>query len=195
MKRPGYGHETPAVRSASLSGQGRVFGIGLSRTGTTSLTNALCRLGSFEALDAGYPYSKFILTTRDRESWLGSCQAFWRERVDPFLADSANDAAGGDYIRLICMRLYGSVEFEPGLYAEAFDDYHRRVRGHFRDRPQDLLVLDIGAGAGWEPFSRIDQPPDLTRSQTGCATRGRTSRRAPRPVACGGASAPPPSGM
>lgn len=77
----------------------RVFGIGLSRTGTTSLNEALNILGiksvhwpkseaeiaahqgatditvawRFQELDREYPGSKFILTVRELNQWLNSC--------------------------------------------------------------------------------------------------------------------------
>src|SRR3954451_20670364 len=111
-----------ARRKSGLPPSGRIFGLGLSRTGTTSLTDALELLGyrtihfpadgrtrnemlaffattggplrlsllesadaltdtpvcaTFEALDATYPGSRFILTTREKDSWLESCRAFW----------------------------------------------------------------------------------------------------------------------
>lgn len=79
---------------------GKIFGIGLSRTGTTSLTAALKILRvqaihwpqsmgdiarheastditvslMFEELDRKYPGSKFIYTIRERDPWLASCE-------------------------------------------------------------------------------------------------------------------------
>ena len=81
----------------------KIFGIGLSRTGTLSLTEALKELGyrtvhyppipkffkyidendaftditvscNYKILDKKYLGSKFILTIRDKESWLKSCE-------------------------------------------------------------------------------------------------------------------------
>lgn len=175
----------------------KIFGIGLSRTGTTSLTIALTKLGyasvhfpadaltrneiayflergdsalrlsvlddhdgitdtpvcvAFESLDAAYPGSKFILTTRDKASWLASCESFWARWVDPFLAERSNDSQGGDYIRAICRELYGEVAFDGVMYARAFDAYHDRVREYFADRPADLLSLDISRGMDWAPL-------------------------------------------
>src|SRR5262245_15243677 len=98
----------------ALSAHQKVFGIGLSRTGTTSLSEALNLLGiktihfpwdaqTYEDLTRGnyrltlleqyqgvvdttvapyyahmdnaYPDIKFILTVREKESWLRSCKA------------------------------------------------------------------------------------------------------------------------
>lgn len=103
----------------------KVFGIGLSRTGGTSLSHALARLGLkavhfpadadtrreivtyldrgasdplqltilrdhdsvsdtpvccvYRGLDAAYSDAKFILTVRDEEAWLRSCEAYWTD--------------------------------------------------------------------------------------------------------------------
>jgi hypothetical protein len=106
---------------------------------------------SFEALDAGYPGSKFILTTRDRQSWLESCHGFWAERLEPYLLENPR-SPNAAYIRAICDKLYGGSGFDPERFLRAYDEYHARVRRHFRDRSTDLLALDICAGEGWGPL-------------------------------------------
>ena len=89
----------------------KVFGIGLSRTGTSSLHAAFKRLGyrsvhyppleglfnftdacdaaadttvavNFKELDKRYPGSKFVFTVRDIEKWLASTRVFF-ERKNP----------------------------------------------------------------------------------------------------------------
>ena len=145
----------------------KVFGIGLSRTGTTSLNDALEILGfsaihypisleqielydaatdllvaaTFEILDTKFPGSKFLYTVRGRESWLASCRQHWlrkQENVD-------------DINRELRRQLYGTIDFDPGLFAQAYDRHESRVLHYFAERPHDLLVLDIcGGRAGWE---------------------------------------------
>ena len=91
----------------------KIFGIGLSKTGTTSLHVALEILGyssvhypvtweefdrydaahditvasRFEELDKLYPGSRFILTLRDLNQWLRSCEnhfdRFNRNKISP----------------------------------------------------------------------------------------------------------------
>jgi sulfotransferase family protein len=184
-------------RRAELPETARIFGIGLTRTATSSLTVALERLGywsvhypedpltrgevlaflanggarlrlsilerrldaltdtpvcvSFEALDAAYPGSKFILTTRDKDSWLDSCSRFWEKLVDRFLTDQP-DHPGAKYIKALHERLYGTASFDPERFSAAYDRYQRRVHEHFRDRRDDLLVLDICGGDRWDPL-------------------------------------------
>jgi Sulfotransferase domain len=185
------------LRRARLSYQsglprhGRVFGIGLSRTGTTSLTRALTTLGfrtihypedeetreevlrclrddcarlrlsvlekfdaatdtpicvRFEALDAAYPGSRFILTTRQKPAWLDSCRRYWGTWIEPLLRENDGSAA---YMAAIHESLYGGAEFDATRFSRAYDAYHARVSAYFRDRPSDLLRLDICGGDGW----------------------------------------------
>ena len=75
----------------------KVFGIGLSRTGTKSLAAALNLLGIRTRyaitetsavpfcphFDELYPGSKFILTIRDKQSWLNSCGEHWGDANAP----------------------------------------------------------------------------------------------------------------
>lgn len=189
------------------SGRKKVFGIGLSRTGTTSLNSALEILGlrsihfpadprtrrqilaflanggrrlrlsvlrscdaltdtpvcaTFEALDAAYPESRFVLTVRDKESWLGSCQAYWGSGLERFLRERPDDPYAV-YIAAIGRALYGSVGFDRERFSRAHDDYRARVARHFRGREQDLLVLDLFSGQGWpELCGFLGRPaPDL----------------------------------
>ena len=155
-----------------------VFNIGLNRAGTTSLTEALELLGYralhyrlnedhrlydvavgnlragrrpfagidqkfnafsdftghlfFRQLDVGYPGSKFILTVRDLEPWLNSRE--WK--VQQNLADPG-------YIGAF-------REVDRKAWAEDRERYLAEVTSYFADRPQDLLVMNIPAGDGWE---------------------------------------------
>jgi hypothetical protein len=198
----------PAIRrrwllhQSGLPPTGRVFGIGLSRTGTTSLTRALTLLGyrtihypddectsrevigciqrsckrlrlsilesrdaatdipisaTFEALDAAYPGSRFILTTRARESWLDSCSRYWEAWNEPLLRRK-DDAAM--YMAVLHERLYAGASFNVDRFARSYDDFHTRVRNYFADRPDDLLTLDLCERAQWGPLCAfLDAPP------------------------------------
>jgi sulfotransferase family protein len=105
---------------------------------------------TFEGLDAAYPGSRFVLTVREKESWLDSCQRFFREgMVDDWLhANPENPRL--DYIRSIHGKLYGRPTFDREQFSRAHDVYNQRVRRHFHDRPEDLLTIDICAGEGWD---------------------------------------------
>ena len=161
----------------------KVFGIGLHKTSTTSLANALYILGYdvtgyfdtsafadqaaierhviatagrhdaaqdvpwsefYQLLDETYPGSKFVLTVRDPDRWLASVVNHFKDL--PIATHS--------YI-------YGvpnAIDHQD-VYRDHFVAHTERVEAHFAGRPDDLLVMDISAGDGWEalcPF--LDQP-------------------------------------
>ncbi len=166
----------------------KVFGIGLNKTGTISLHEALETLGfrslhwggpevrvqveqalaegrplvedfpqydafsdiwalseHFDVLDRQYPGSRFVLTTRDEDSWLASR----RRHVERNLARRAVGRYDGTFL---------TVD-EPAWRAQ-YAEHHERVAAYFGDRP-DLLVLRITEGEGYEklcPFLGVDPP-------------------------------------
>jgi hypothetical protein len=148
----------------------KIFGIGLAKTGTTTLNEALRILGysaidyplglrvmeehdaatdipiadSFELLDRRYPKSKFIYTVRERTDWLESSKTHWARLINS--GRLTNDARA-----MLVKRLYGTVDFDAELFAEAYDRHEERVLTYFARRPADLLVIDICCGEnGWE---------------------------------------------
>lgn len=167
----------------------KIFCIGLNKTGTVSLHRALEHLGytslhwggeaaylgvlqaiderkpvlaylddvdaysdietlsiNFDLADAQYPGSRFILTVRDVETWLDSRRRHVEKNVER--------KARGDYTGS-----YLTVELDD--WRDQWVEHHRRVAEHFRHR-DDLLVMNITAGDGWEllaPF--LDQPIPL----------------------------------
>ncbi len=159
--------------------QGKIFGIGLSKTGTSSLAQALQRLGYrtkdcmgarsyvrgdlssidmdtvlahdaltdtpipsfYRDLDARFPGSQFILTVRDRAGWLQSCRKQFNER---------SAAAQSEAHRLLFEDLYGTNVFDEEGFSRGYERFVAGVHAYFKDRPGDLLVLDVTAGEGWE---------------------------------------------
>jgi Sulfotransferase domain len=156
----------------------KVFCIGLNKTATTSLHQALEALGfrslhwggpatrarieramaegrplvddlagfeafsdiqvlsdNFELLDRQYPGSKFILTTRELESWIESR----RRHVLGNVARKQHRQYDGDFLTV-----------DDAAWTKQYDDHHARVHAYFADRPDDLLVMDIVAGDGYE---------------------------------------------
>jgi sulfotransferase family protein len=109
---------------------------------------------SYEGLDAAYPGSKFILTTRDKDSWLESCRAYWASWVDSYLLARPNDPLPA-YLIPIHAKIYGTPTFDREQFSRAYDHYHERVRRHFAGRSEDLLTLNICAGEGWDPLCRF----------------------------------------
>jgi len=155
----------------------KIFGIGLSRTGTTSLTFALAQLGLhahhfprtrelidavdaatdtsvaawYRELDAAHPGSRFILTLRHLPDWLDSCETLWQTSSQFF----------DEFTSGIHRRLYGREDFDRVAFGAAYARHRDDVLSHFTGRDRDLLLIDICAGEGWErlcPFIGFDPP-------------------------------------
>lgn len=155
------------------------WGIGLGRTGTTTLCNALTILGysnvihnpTFEQLrtasggsdngvtiyykylDYKFPKSKFVLTMRDLDSWLPSIKYI----TDKFPVQTIDE----DEPIKRRMLLYDTVVFDRDLFIKAYFKHIDSVRAYFRSRPHDLLEIDITKGDGWEklcPFLELPVP-------------------------------------
>ncbi len=159
---------------------GKIFGIGLSKTGTTSLIEALQMLGydaihaerayhidmfqasadtpvaaRYRQLDQLYPNSRFILTVRDMDSWLESC----RKHFTDYHLDELPDAKTAIEFAFCRGVLYGIDHFDPDVFRLAYQRHVTEVREYFYHRPDDLLELNITAGEGFDklcPF--LGQP-------------------------------------
>jgi len=153
----------------------KVFGVGMQRTGTTSMTRALQVLGYdsahfpaglwneespsvlheydaffdnpipllYQKLDRRCPESKFILTVRDEDSWLESCQFLFTKRRDEYGFDES------DRIQEMHHALYGQNHFSEDVFREAYRSHNRKVKKYFADRPDDLLVINIAQNDKW----------------------------------------------
>jgi hypothetical protein len=146
--------------------QSKIFGIGLAKTGTTSLNDAFAILGiasigcpasiaaierfdaatdgivadRFEELDRTFPNSKFIYTVRDPQSWLASYTRYHGRKQSPMPGHAA-----------MRKHLYGTSGVNEQTLLDAYQRHEHHVFTYFRDRPQDLLVLNICSGqADWE---------------------------------------------
>ncbi len=170
-------------------GARKIFGIGLSRTGTKSLAAALNLVGvktkwypqdptTFQELAAGnyrlsileqydaltdtpvvpfypqfdqlYPGSKFILTVREKESWLRSCEKHWRNlNLRGLETDDA--PVWRKFAFFIDCCVYGCNGFNPSRFAYVYDRHVENVMQYFDSRiGTDLLVLNVCSGEGWE---------------------------------------------
>jgi len=158
----------------------KIFGIGLGRTGTASLTRAMKILGytvkhgtktlwelkkyeflsdisvswMYEFLDKAFwmHEPKFILTVRDLNSWLKSNEVWDKRRGD--------GAIGAKFNRF---QNYGVMRYEEKAFRATYQRHNNNVVAYFQNRPDDLLILDICGGEGWEklcPF--LEKPiPDV----------------------------------
>lgn len=154
----------------------KLFGIGLSRTGTTSLTVALERLGwhtkhypnplkilqqakvhdaltdipvilAYRELAEIYPTAKFILTVRDIRSWLKSCEAHWKKKKDR-----------GEFGLLVRRAVYGRADFNVATFKYIYNRHIREARAALGRR---VLLLDIVGGAGYKELCGFLEIPVL----------------------------------
>lgn len=175
--------------------KGKIFCIGMDKTGTTSLHKALNILGLksvhnicdkgdikeiiinnnkydrmllfgieeydaysdwshrstshlFKEFDRQYPGSKFILTTRDLEDWMISREKHVRRTPDLKELQKKYDYSH-----------YWNMDKEA--WRKEWLDLHEDALSYFKDRPEDLLVINICAGEGWEklcPFLGVRIP-------------------------------------
>lgn len=103
----------------------------------------------YPELDRRFPGAKYILTVRELDSWLDSCAGHfsrhsWGRKIDQLNVD-----------------LYGSTSFDRDLFAMAYEKHMADVKYYFLDRPDDLLIMDIINGDGWEklcPFLGVPIP-------------------------------------
>jgi Sulfotransferase domain len=187
--------------SVPMAMQPKVFGIGFHKTGTTSLGEALRVLGYrvtgpnavhrkgmdtamamaitqellprfdafqdnpwanlFREMDHAAPGSRFVLTTRPEEEWLRSVVGHFGPRSTP-MREWVYGAGNGSPI--------GNED----LYLERYRRHNREVLEHFADRPNDLLVIDITRGDGWEalcPFLGLDIPEEEFPHSNSAAAR------------------------
>ena len=170
----------------------KVFGLGLSRTGTRSLSSALEILGFdtvhypidaetldtlsrgdgkfplldiydgmtditvcpyYKTLDNLYPGSKFILTVRDIDSWSQSCANHWEGRPAFEEGTEKNHLIHMEIRRFLRAAVYGSYDYSHMRFAAVYSDYVTSVLDYFKDRPGDLLVLNIAEGEGYEKLA------------------------------------------
>lgn len=106
-------------------------------------------LHRFTLLDAQYPGSRFVLTTRDEDAWLDSLERHVR-------ANQARRDRGEPHGHLLVL--------EPARWREERAQHHDAVARHFAGREGDLLVIDVcEGGEGWTalaPF--LDRPVPST---------------------------------
>lgn len=165
-----------------------IFGIGLPRTGTTSLHHALELAGvasapsslplldrpnhpilrRYEAftdnpipfmyrdLDARFPGSKFVLTTRPLGDWLASMEWLFDEGLARL--DRRQRRAG----RRVHRHVYRLRHFNAARLTAVYREHHDGVDEWFEARAGDLLRLDLTEHPDpWQPlceFLELERP-------------------------------------
>lgn len=104
----------------------------------------------FRELDRAYPGSKFILTTRDEGAWLDSVRKHWSHNHNPYRWAWNADP----FTNRIHREVYGQRGFDEDVMLTRYRRHNAEVIEYFRDRQQDLLVMNMDhkRGYGWPPL-------------------------------------------
>lgn len=98
----------------------------------------------YKKLDKAYPNSKFILTLRDEVSWLNSAKKHFKNYNIP-----------------LHQWLYGEgvLQGNEELYLKRYREHYSEIETYFKNREDDLLVMDFKKGDGWGKLCRfLDKP-------------------------------------
>jgi Sulfotransferase domain len=156
-----------------------IFGIGLSKTGTQSLAQALSMLG-YPCVH--YPSPALMLEgafEKAFEGSLGGCDisvsAFYQQlagaypesrfilttrRMDAWVESvgvhmryviehAPHELVEGDPKGEVRLRCFGTRGFSEGEYREAYERHIVEVNAYFAHQPERLLVVDLTCGDGW----------------------------------------------
>ncbi len=157
----------------------KIFGIGLSKTGTTSLYAALMRLGiktityrhlqkrglddwRYGTFETDYlrgikaatdlPIGTYF---RELDTLYPNSRFVLTERpLDGWLASIERQFTDTPnprdvYRRDVRFATYGVSTFHAARFAQVMADHSRAVREYFADKPGKLLIMDVFAGHGW----------------------------------------------
>ncbi|WP_315852320.1 glycosyltransferase [Paludisphaera rhizosphaerae] len=159
---------SPAAASRHVP---KVFGIGLPRTGTTSVSAALLELGlrtahavfddvaydrgdafldtpvyvDYPTLDRRFPGSKFVLTWREPRAWFRSFATALGPHLQRLRAGGEPDSPSAAIDRRCYAAAFGDEPLEEEAFVRRYQEHRARAEAHFRGRPGDLLVLDLDA--------------------------------------------------
>lgn len=103
----------------------------------------------FIELDKSYPDSKFILTTRDSESWFKSIKHF-HKKFGVNISESIKNVkyVSNDFFYLYyteCLNFDFNLSYDDNKFnmINAYESYNQRVKDYFKDKPDKLLVIDL----------------------------------------------------
>jgi len=163
----------------------KIFGVGLSRTGTTTLADALNALGYrvshytwphqavyerklrrlYSAKDGGTDVTVSAIFERLDRLFPNSRFIYTERDIDTWLVSVERHFARRGEVpsieRQLRIKMYGTDHFDRARLEQAYHDHHDRVLDYFAKRPNHLLRLRICDGEGWErlcPFVGRDQP-------------------------------------
>jgi Sulfotransferase domain len=162
----------------------KIFGLGLSRTGTTSLHAALVLLGKSSVhypIDAARywlagnfsadPLINYkacldiptqVYYRELDEKYPGSKfiltlrdKERWLDSVERMMKFAGRPGTDTSIRDMIRIASYGITKFNYGRLSRVFDQHNELVQQYFSSRPNSLLVMDIPNGDGWGQLSKF----------------------------------------
>jgi hypothetical protein len=115
---------------------------------------ALCDLPIpllYKKLDVAYPGSKFILTVRKEGKWLNSVRRHFMPEHNPWRYNWDNDP----FSHRVHHLAYGRCDFDAETFLARYRQHNAEVQEYFKWRPQDLLLLNLDNGDGWDKLCRF----------------------------------------
>lgn len=125
---------------------------------------------TYQALDVAFPKSRFILTVRNSgDAWFKSLQQFHQKSFnagnpieEQHLANAAYQHKGW---MLDCMRLVfdypNTPLYDKDAYIRIYEQHNARIINYFKDRPDDLLVLNLSEPDAYNKLRLfLGLPPD-----------------------------------
>lgn len=113
----------------------------------------------YQVLDREFPNSKFILTIRnDPEQWYNSLVNFhsnlFRTKTIPTYFDLYSALIVYPGWSLKCMKyIFGDLPlYSKKEYMKVYENHNCDVISYFRDRPNDLLVLNVSSKGAYQKF-------------------------------------------
>ncbi len=98
----------------------------------------------YKVLDEAFPGSKFILLERDIEGWIESHEAHFSADGSPRTPEPIKN-----------------YQKKKDEIIKRHIEKYQKIKEYFKERPKDLLVMDICSGDGWDrlcPFLEISEP-------------------------------------
>jgi len=163
----------------------KIFGIGLQRTGTTTLWSALSIIG-YKAAPHSIPLfykfdDKFI---KRFDAFMDNPIPLIYQELDKrypgskFILTTRNETAWLRSVewlfnrRLVEMdkklraiadeihyQFYGTTKFEAETFQLRWRTYHQEVQAYFSHRKEDMLILDISQPPDWRPLCEFLKQP------------------------------------
>ncbi|MDF1859533.1 MAG: hypothetical protein P1U87_04925 [Verrucomicrobiales bacterium] len=124
---------------------------------------------TFQALDQAFPGSKFILTVRSSaDEWYESLTRFHTKLLGtegvPTMQDLETHPHAVRWRMLEVQRLmFGADEsslYDRDLYQKHYERHNETVIDYFRNRSEDLLVLNLADRRGWDPICQFLERPE-----------------------------------